>query len=447
LLIAGLGACATGSWAGRTTPRGTGPLDVAVVGGGLAGLAAAHALESRGLEVQLIEAQPTLGGRVSTARAGALVLGERGAQFLNADMRKVSALLERHAVSVHRVPTAGAGIYLSESAERVSDDASSTLRSFNVDLAEMRSWVRRETRLSELLMRVGLAGRDAQVMRSVAMELFGRELEEISAAGVLAVAETYHSELGDELQVTGGLDRLIDALGAALARPPVLGAPVRSVEATSRGVRLNGDDRTFDARAAILAVPPTVARRIALSPAPPGDVSEALAAFADGQMVKLTLTFATPFWRRAGLSGAVISLAPAGIDVVDASVDGAPHGRLVMFVGATTARRLAAQSVDERRTFALDLLARAFASKVPPLLDYLEGLWVDHPWCGGGYNASVRHDARPDAARVLREHRGAVVFAASELAPRFAGYMEGALIAGELAAAHIATQLRAMTRA
>ncbi len=47
---------------------------VAVVGGGVAGLAAAHRLVERGCEVVLLEATSRLGGTIATEHAGGFVV-------------------------------------------------------------------------------------------------------------------------------------------------------------------------------------------------------------------------------------------------------------------------------------------------------------------------------------------------------------------------------------
>ncbi|HOX69981.1 MAG TPA: NAD(P)/FAD-dependent oxidoreductase, partial [Burkholderiaceae bacterium] len=44
-------------------------LDVAIIGGGLCGLALAHSLQARGSDWRLYEARERLGGRVLTAKA------------------------------------------------------------------------------------------------------------------------------------------------------------------------------------------------------------------------------------------------------------------------------------------------------------------------------------------------------------------------------------------
>lgn len=50
------------------------PVDVAVIGGGIAGLAATYELQLRGLDVRLLEASPRLGGVIHTERADGWVI-------------------------------------------------------------------------------------------------------------------------------------------------------------------------------------------------------------------------------------------------------------------------------------------------------------------------------------------------------------------------------------
>ena len=58
--------------------------DVAVVGAGVAGLAAMRELESRGLRVRVIEARDRIGGRILTMRDGRLAHPiELGAEFIH----------------------------------------------------------------------------------------------------------------------------------------------------------------------------------------------------------------------------------------------------------------------------------------------------------------------------------------------------------------------------
>lgn len=78
------------------------PLDVAVIGAGLSGLAAAHLLAKKNLTVEVFEASAQLGGRVRSIASGDRVL-ELGGQLVGARHRHVHALCR--ALRVEIVPS------------------------------------------------------------------------------------------------------------------------------------------------------------------------------------------------------------------------------------------------------------------------------------------------------------------------------------------------------
>src|ERR687888_2493395 len=71
------------------------PRSAAVVGGGLAGLAAALALEDAGLAVVVLEARERVGGGVLTVRLGNGELAELGAEWVMPGDRTVRSYAER----------------------------------------------------------------------------------------------------------------------------------------------------------------------------------------------------------------------------------------------------------------------------------------------------------------------------------------------------------------
>lgn len=63
---------------------------VIIVGAGLAGLAAAHALARRGMRVTILEARECVGGCVLTLRDGLGGLhGEAGGEFIDDDQEEI----------------------------------------------------------------------------------------------------------------------------------------------------------------------------------------------------------------------------------------------------------------------------------------------------------------------------------------------------------------------
>ena len=104
---------------------------------------------------------------------------------------------------------------------------------------------------------------------------------------------------------------------------------------------------------------------------------------------------------------------------------------------------------DDRQARLLRHLSRAFGEGIPAPREVAEAVWVDHPWSGGGYNATVRVGGDPDAIARLAAWDGRVRFAGAEVDDRFWGYVEGAIHSGRRAIARIigdATLATASTR-
>jgi len=72
----------------------SGDADVIVIGGGIAGLAAALRLKDRGLEPLVLEAEPRVGGRMTTDRVNGFVI-DRGVTLLGNGFVRMRALVKR----------------------------------------------------------------------------------------------------------------------------------------------------------------------------------------------------------------------------------------------------------------------------------------------------------------------------------------------------------------
>jgi len=86
-------------------------MTVAVVGGGVAGLAAAHRLVERGAEVVLFEAGDRLGGTIGTERTGGFTI-ETGPDALLSEKPEGVALCEQLGVPLVRTPDADRRTYV-----------------------------------------------------------------------------------------------------------------------------------------------------------------------------------------------------------------------------------------------------------------------------------------------------------------------------------------------
>src|SRR6516162_7991439 len=86
---------------------------VVVAGAGLAGLAAARALEKRGAAVTVVEARDRVGGRVHTIR-GAFAAGqhaEAGGDLIEGEQEHVMGLARELGLRTHRILRSGFAFY------------------------------------------------------------------------------------------------------------------------------------------------------------------------------------------------------------------------------------------------------------------------------------------------------------------------------------------------
>ena len=84
-------------------------IDVAIVGGGAAGIAAARHLAQRGRTVLIVEALPRLGGRAHTVRLAGMPLDLGCGWLHSADRNPLTALAEANGLAIDRSKAAWGG--------------------------------------------------------------------------------------------------------------------------------------------------------------------------------------------------------------------------------------------------------------------------------------------------------------------------------------------------
>jgi monoamine oxidase len=97
----------------QSAPLPDGDLDVAIVGAGFAGLAAASALAQAGKRVMVLEAQDRVGGRVRSDRAPDGKVYEQGGQFFNRNMPCLMALIEQQRLTIRHIRQSPGTVLLS----------------------------------------------------------------------------------------------------------------------------------------------------------------------------------------------------------------------------------------------------------------------------------------------------------------------------------------------
>lgn len=427
-------------------------MDVVVIGAGLAGLAAARALASAGLEVVVLEARGRLGGRVATVHDMASPLAiELGAEFVPGPGSRSWEVVR------------GAGVLACEIA-----GGERNLRAGVTGPAEEGDAFER---FDELL--VGLAPEsvpDRSLIDFLSESDFSEEFNAQAGAFVegyhtapidqvgmhwLAVAARADHERGfvHQYQLPGGCDRLVEWLGAGVGGRERLrlNTVVREVRWERGRVVVAAESRAgveleeFEARAAVvtlplgvLQVPAGVRGSVRFEPALPEKV-EASSRFGMGSAVKVVMRFREAFWEElevAGgepLNGVKFLFGEAALPTWW-TMHPFRVPLLVGWAGGPRARRLAGSTAEEVAEVASESLAQLLGVERRVVESQLECCyhhdWQSDPFARGAYSYG-RVGSRGAAEALVLPVAGTLFFAGeATCGDGHSATIEGALRSG-----------------
>ncbi|WP_274627030.1 flavin monoamine oxidase family protein [Arvimicrobium flavum] len=411
-------------------------VDVAVIGAGFAGLAAALELQQSGVDFILLEARDRAGGRVEARRNGLGELIDTGGQFLCEDMPELMALVRRSGLTLVTTPVAGAFTVqppMSGVAAERSYAASMAIRD-RMNLIDPKDPAIAGLSVADWLARQDVSADARSGFQSMIEGLWCQPIERIPLWYLIDNDRRVTNEI-PELQYFVGetMQALADRLASALGERLRLSTAVTSVGTGSRGVRINCSGTVLHARRALVAVPPVAARQIRFQPPLPDRLQQALDAWNSGTVIKGLVRYATPFWRTLGRNGMVMWRDIHGLFACDASHDDG-HPALVVFIAGPLAERWRGLGGERLAMEIRSRLAAALGPEADQVLDITFRDWCGDRWSGGGYSDIIVDAATTDAEDVLREGAWPILFTCSELSPSFPGYVEGAIVAGRAAA-------------
>jgi monoamine oxidase len=416
-------------------------VDVVVAGAGLTGLAAARELAAAGLSIAVLEARDRVGGRVESRVRPSGERFDTGGQFVCNDMPAIMALVRELGGTLLDMRRPGRPLDVPALSDADLEARVDMLRE-RVAALDPDDPALAGKSVEDWLVASDIEPAVAAAFRSLVDSLWCLDPAEFPLWHMIENERRFTNEV-TELQYCVGetmhalAERMAAPLGAALR----LETPVAAVERRGERLLVETASGPIDAGFVLLAMPPSMAARVRLDPPAPPALARARAVWKAGDVIKVTLRYPRPFWRERGLSGTIRWLEPRGLFACDASRRGDEHA-LVLFVGASMSRRLAARPEEEIAAWSADAVAAAFGGGVPEPLDVLVRNWCGDAWSGGAYSDLIRDAGARDAQAVLMHGAGRLRFASSELSPSFPGYMEGALVAGRLAACRIVSEAR-----
>lgn len=412
--------------------------DVIIIGAGFAGLSAALDLARRGKDVVVLEARDRVGGRVESQVNG---LGERvdtGGQFACDDMANVMELLRAHGHTLSSPSFAGRDVSVPPLAEatlaRVGRGAMAIRERYNGLLPDDEAVA--DLSVADWLARQPDGDDEKTGFRSMIEGLWCHPLEDVPLWHLIDNDRRITNEQF-ELQhfPARTMHALADDLAAELDGRVRLSTPATRIEWSADGVAVTTPAGEVEARAAIVALPPSMAARLDYAPALPAPLTRALSVWRSGAVIKLLIRYRRAFWRDRGLSGVVMFREPVGLFACDTGT--AERPMLSGFVGGPSALEWRGRGEQGIRDGFLAYLTQALGSEATQPLDMLVRDWSYDQWSGGAYSDLIMDMDARDAEAVIAAGAPPLHFACSEISPEYPGYIEGAIVAGRRVAGRI----------
>ncbi|HEY1428863.1 MAG TPA: NAD(P)/FAD-dependent oxidoreductase [Candidatus Tumulicola sp.] len=420
--------------------------DVAIVGAGAAGLAAAEALSQAGKTCIILEARDRVGGRAYSQAGPSGGIAELGAEFVHGKSTELRALLARYGVKVIDVTGARIG---RRNGKPTDDDAAFGRAQ---ELIEGVDLERPDESVETFLRRSDVDARTAETVRRL---VGGFDAADPVVAGVHAIAREWRGE--ESLQVVSSrpaegyepfFTRFARSLDPHRARI-LLQTVVERIDWSDRGpgsivsARRYGRPLVVRAETTIVTVPAGVLEQraptdgaLTFSPSLPVWFEEARQAIAVGHVVRVVLRYARPCWESTPESESGASFFSSDATSFPAMWTVAPSRDplLTMWAGGPATDRFAGLTREEIIARAVADALRTFGDAAgEPLVAHYHD-WAGDPYARGAYSY-LKVGAANARERLAQPIAPSLCFAGEAAATiEAAGTVGGALSSGVRAA-------------
>jgi monoamine oxidase len=435
-----------------------------VVGAGLAGLAAALTLVRAGLNVQVLEREARVGGRVLTLREPFAdgLYADAGAEFVDGGHAVLHQFLLRYGLPVVPIPSGqrifrfDGRVLRGEALSDLSPEAARDETLIEEETARLAARVQDPARPWESapdldgqsvggwLDGLGL-GRTARLYQQIWRSVdYGAVPEQLSLLQY-GRDERLWQRAPDLIsgRVQGGMDRLPRAMAAELGDRVYLSAAVSAIHHDSDAVTVAyeqaGQRHVVRAPFAVIAIPPPAVRRLQIEPALPGSIGEAYSGMAMGRVTKILLQVRHRFWERYGLTGRAFTDGLVQATYETTAGQAGERAVLTVYTADRTADRLAAMSDDERLAVCRTELEMLYPGCSEEIERVVTVAWTADSLPGGAYS----HFRPGDLTRFGPWLAGPVgrLHLAGEHTDQWQATMNGALASGQRAAREILARL------
>jgi len=405
-------------------------VDVAIVGAGAAGIAAARALTSKGASVQIIEAMTRIGGRTHTDTTTFGMAWDRGAHWLHsADVNPLTEIADRFGMEyVKRTRSFDGRIHLGKR-WAVALEREDFSRWFDKSYA---------TALA-----MGKRGMDTSASRSLDPNSrwlrMGWDIHEVISAmspDRISTLDLFrYRDTGQNWPLEQGYGALIARYAEGL--PVTLNLPVKHIEIRPDDVRLGTSSGIIEAKACIVTASTNVlaSGRIRFTPALPDVLQRAFEHVPTGLANKIALQFSREVFGEAD------TRYESFMDERDPkrhalSFQLSPFGQnlAVGYIGGEFAKKMEAEGAEAMIDLARVTLVDMFGSDIlKHLVKSAVTLWGAEPYIQGAYSSALPGHAN-DRALFARPLASRLFFAGEAVSMDWFSTVQGAHVSGIAAA-------------
>jgi monoamine oxidase len=453
-------------------------VDVAIIGGGLSGLAAAKDLVAAGKSVIVLEARNRTGGRVLNQKLNNGGVTEVGAEFVGPTQDRVIALADSLGLTRYDTYNNGSYILWENSTITPYDLGGPTGAAPPVDYDSLVQVATAQYMLDTWASEIDVNAPwdhpsalewDSQTLSSwfdtivtlaparfvmdvATTSIFSAEASELSMLYAIAYVAAAGNETnpgtlerltetangGQAQRINGGTQLIATKLAAKLGSSRVLlNAPVRKVQKVGSKYVVWADTAVVTASKVVVAMSPPLAARIIYDPILPPSRDQLTQRMHMGSLGKAVAIYSTPFWRANGLSGQVVSDAGIIRSTYDSSPDDASYGAMMGFIEADQMRAFEAKSDAEVTAAVIEAYVNYFGPQAKNYTQMVIQRWDSEEWSRGAPVAYAPPRVLTQYGKALRAPVGGIHFAGTETSDYWVGYMDGAVRSGERVAKEI----------
>lgn len=464
---------------------------VAIIGAGCSGIAAAKSLQKAKIDFIIVEAQDRLGGRVFTKELEGGIRIELGAQWIGPEHLEINKWVTEAKFTTFDTYDDGNHIFRFKEEQTLykSSDAGPGLhnmvsKNFYTFLLDVITWFAKKTCADPMpnnfLARVldrfsvhdffkwtkyifllskhdvhgmlkGYQASSAQNGKNVSIL---HALHEIKASG--SFQEIIKVRNGaQQSMIREGAQNLLKHISSSFEDKIMYRHAVNSIHELPASCIIRGEGFEIQAQKVIVAIPPVLSAKIHfIGQKFPGQKTALLPLLKPGNPIKCFAIYEKPFWRKKGFSGQITSENPLFILSYDCSPQNGP-GVLLFFVQESYPgefmkekekdKEKEQENINTRRSIVVEEIVKSLGEEGRDIKEYHDKIWNEQedPWSVGGYAGAYPPLAWTNFGDILKKPSDHIHWAGTETADQFYGYMEGAILAGNRAAKEVITSLSA----